>query len=893
MVQSKNLKKGVAAAALLAGSKIVDGAGPGVAPAHGSVSGRAASAGVADEFIASFNKEWRNGYLPHNHGQVKATGARVREEVAKHCDFSLMPAQAYNDFDRMVHLVGKGKERDLMDKVDKVTPMLLGEVHALILKFLRTKIDHGSKKEKKFYRKHFFVFALEEATTPEKNTQNESAIKRFIERLFKKRPLVFWKYDDDHVIFNGENNNPRDSLTGEIFRDTDAFQRIGTDNEHGKDYYLENLISAHDRDISSLLGVMVPTFFYNDGARNKMARYKNADFEEEGVYVAQVGSRFEKPGHNEWKHMMVTAEQNTCQNGYGSREEFDSCANRTAETTQQFHLLQAFAQMYGVKCFPTPGNPERCDLSPGQITADGLNTKVLEARSRQSGKMLFEAAKKAVMHEREVKRDGSWKAFVHATGVGIGVWAMDKTIQWKLLAKTYCELLPEYADYVAHLHFGYTEGLAAPGCSSLLQDGKTKEASVRVSFGALGGPDDRNPAAKLVERSAWKKVGEKLVLVANYAWDGNSQAGNEYYLGALRASGDPAAMASSNVAVFQNPFINGKAFSEARIAVLPALDHAALTARMIEMTTAKSKPTLSIATRSGAGSASAGSSSGSSAGSSATGSAQAAKDQLDLMNAMEAAFGERSTGTKNEKLERFAKKLKDMYGGFEISAKTIDVFLNIRLIGKLLEQLKTALISLIKDKLKEESARAYLENATMATIANEKGTLQFKVYSTALGGAKPPALIFAVLRNDGWAGSSGSDGRLVNLYRGHAWTLVTAEWYYADTKKSKSVFLVEGSSVVARGTFAMRELMALAPPDLASSSSSRSDEGRAGPRPLPLCASTHMENDIMIPHSKQTNTYRCVILNLNRRNERKKMGQNGKEWKRMGLIDNLHMYSIN
>ena len=47
----------------------------------------------------------------------------------------------------------------------------------------------------------------------------------------------------------------------------------------------------------------------------------------------------------------------------------------------------------------------------------------------------------------------------------------------------------------------------------------------------------------------------KLV-VAMFAWDGNSFVGNEYWDGLLSASGDPAAAACSNIPELLNPDVN-------------------------------------------------------------------------------------------------------------------------------------------------------------------------------------------------------------------------------------------------------------------------------------------------------------------------------------------------
>merc|ERR1712130_719273 len=73
---------------------------------------------------------------------------------------------------------------------------------------------------------------------------------------------------------------------------------------------------------------------------------------------------------------------------------------------------------------------------------------------------------------------------------------------------------------------------------------KSDKHKINVEFGR------RSPADEL------DKEYKDCLNVSMYAWDSNAFPGNEYYLGMLSASGDPAAAACSTISFVQNPEIN-------------------------------------------------------------------------------------------------------------------------------------------------------------------------------------------------------------------------------------------------------------------------------------------------------------------------------------------------
>ncbi|GAM87246.1 hypothetical protein ANO11243_052680 [Dothideomycetidae sp. 11243] len=145
--------------------------------------------------------------------------------------------------------------------------------------------------------------------------------------------------------------------------------------------------------------------------------------------------------------------------------------------------------------------------------------------------MLLEAQQRGLEEGKAV--------YVHVVGLGLGVWAVhEDQPQWYIEVFTKC-LAALDVSRIDVLEFAWID-----------VDDTTEEdlEAVASKKGITCLFSRANPSKKLADDS--------LLLVTTYAWDGNAYPGNEYYLGQLTASGDPAAACSTTIAETHNPEIN-------------------------------------------------------------------------------------------------------------------------------------------------------------------------------------------------------------------------------------------------------------------------------------------------------------------------------------------------
>lgn len=382
-------------------------------------------------------------------------------------------------------------------------PILHADTKTLIDEFLQHKKSFGNAIEKKVLK-----------------DENWSS---FITRLLVKRPLVFFCPEDSYLLQNG-------------YQGYGGWELIGTDKEGLGDKSMENLLSYEEIQIAALVSVSVPTHFINSGNRQNAGRPdKPGTFEPHGVYIGVVGTRFEKPGYMEWQHMIVSQRENTPQNGYGAH----------APPSERRQLLDIWAKFYDQRKedgrFYFPAWDEISESDENYKTVAHLTKLNVDVFKRRLAVVL-----EPFLLDANARASKEKSAYVHVVGLGLGAWLINGAVQGPAMMEVYRHLLNTLSlPHISVVDFSWF----ADNCQQLeglrqQQIIKTATNEILINF------SQRNPADKLVGAHEGK------LLVAMYAWDGNSYPGNEYWLGSLRASGDPAAACCSTIPYLQNPDVN-------------------------------------------------------------------------------------------------------------------------------------------------------------------------------------------------------------------------------------------------------------------------------------------------------------------------------------------------
>ena len=362
----------------------------------------------------------------------------------------------------------------------------------LLADFLEHKREHGSSVERACYE--------------------GMAVAGLLDRLVRKRPLAFLTAVDSWLTKDGEHG-------------AGGWGEVGTEQQGAAHpaLTLDTFLSYDEVKLSALLQLSAPSVTINSGGRDNVGRAAApGTFLDTAVYVGAVGARFEVAGRMEYQDMLVTRRQNTAEAGYGDRNDTDT-------------LLKIFAKFYGKNNFSTYDEATKCpelfkatDFSGSKLLDVEVYTKRIQVTAET---FLLEAEHRGSVEDRAV--------YCHVVGLGLGVWQTCAE-QGEYFLRAWVRALQQLTlPHVKTINFSWIAKSKNPH----LFDDVTKRG-VDVVFSRRDPFDLEVGSAK-----------DELV-VAMFAWDGNSYVGNEYWQGLLSASGDPAAASCSTIPELLNPDIN-------------------------------------------------------------------------------------------------------------------------------------------------------------------------------------------------------------------------------------------------------------------------------------------------------------------------------------------------
>lgn len=354
-------------------------------------------------------------------------------------------------------------------------------------------------------------------TEVEKKLYKNMTVNELVDRLIYKRPLTFMRYDDYYRLRNGA------SGSGNSGRD--LFGNIVTASETN-DINLNDYISYDEMQLAAFIGFSGPTVFLNNGDRkNKGVAGDKDTYEKTGIIVGLVGARFERIDKMEARHMFVS-------------EYYDPNSSE---------LQKMWAEFYGYEngLFPVYDSVSNNDTNYISTQLGYLNIAAYKKRMKITISTFLH---EAVYHAKLTGK----KACCNIVGLGLGMWMVDpgqNQIFYDVVMQVIDEDRGITTEYISDINFNYFPSV---------NERKPLDANKRINININ----------KKGEFAGKLKCADKI-LVTMFAWDSNSYVGNEFWIGSLDASGDPAAACCSTIAYTLNPIYNPNICAE-NLFILPS-----------------------------------------------------------------------------------------------------------------------------------------------------------------------------------------------------------------------------------------------------------------------------------------------------------------------------------
>ncbi|XP_059045958.1 uncharacterized protein LOC131841650 [Achroia grisella] len=407
---------------------------------------------------------------------------------------------------------------------------------------------------------HFLIYKREFGTSIEKAFYKDVTVPILIDRILKKRAVVFMGEDDHYKLFSGEMGS-------------DGWEAVGTVHQKPP-LVLENCLSYDEMKLSAMVFVSGHTECINNGARHNVGVEMEEGIEKNAVIIGVIGTRFERRARMDCEDILITEQQNTWENGYGEEVTPTTCFNVLKTTyvrnnqSAKHMWRQIWSEFYQVHSYTYEELTSYVNIEDKSEDKRYIERYVKCSSQECSNNVIFDnevyykrlsVLVETTLLEAEYRASEAGKdAFVNIIGAGLGVWKVSSH-QADVYILTFLErirslLKKDLLNHISDVNFAYvrpTSGVLALFTSDTDTEKRIFFECKRHPRGGINVQlENREPSSELSGEHEGK------LLVMTYAWDGNAHPGNEFWLGSLDGSGDPAAACSTQVAELHNAHVN-------------------------------------------------------------------------------------------------------------------------------------------------------------------------------------------------------------------------------------------------------------------------------------------------------------------------------------------------
>lgn len=333
----------------------------------------------------------------------------------------------------------------------------------------------------------------------ERAVYKDITLTALVQRLLDKRCAAFYGCIDKYLLITGE-------------KGYGGFCEVGTEAEKAP-LQLVNVLSydeikvqakfstifiyyrimlilklSYFRQLSAFLSISSQTEFINNGSRYNegIVEVDKSKIESEGIVIGMIGGRFQVKEAMEWQDIMITATQNTKENGYGfTAQEAALANNRNVDYRRIWTDFYEEADLLYTNV--TTKNSKRFFKGPhANYIFDNLMMKKRYAISFDT--LLLEAESRGAYLNKQM--------YIHVVGIGLGSWRAVPQ-QEKIFLETFSERLQELLPHLSHIsvvHFSYFVLSAWAD----LQDGDVLMSETHPEGGIKIFMSNRDPSEKLV-----------------------------------------------------------------------------------------------------------------------------------------------------------------------------------------------------------------------------------------------------------------------------------------------------------------------------------------------------------------------------------------------------------